>query len=209
MATYSSIAKKDVRFFSSPKDFESIFERHIKNQPIKNLSYVSLEFFKQSILDNPNSDCVLFSVRSGCPDCTYCIPNCLLPYTRSNNLKRPIYIIDLEDFYTTSAEEYKIVKSTLQLTKESSEDFGYGDGYVPTYQYWKNGKLEDAGVFANDETYYDYNVSYNDIITTSYFDGNRPTKFTDTNLIGTEISYYNSDYLIHSQILEKFLSYYC
>ena len=128
---------------------------------------------------------------------------------------------DIEKYKDTNI--YDEVKNTLKITETSSE-YGYDIGKVPTYQYWKNGQLVDAGVYANDSFIKDENTS-KILMDKSYFNGTKQTKYTNVNLleqvnslenievsIKSDGSYYldiKKEAEFHDPLLKAFLSYYC
>ena len=201
----SGAAKKNAKIFESLKSFSSFMDEKIKNNPINNLYYISKEYLFENIVGNPSSDkAIVIIERSGCSDCSYCIPNVLIPYAKNNELKIPIYVLDIEK-YRSNQNEYLEIKNSLFLSQESSI-FGYKEGVVPTYQYYLNGELIDAGVFANDDLEYNYGISF--YVKDSYFDGKRNLNYTSTILkdktfdINVEINEK------HSEIFIEFLNYY-
>ena len=148
------------------------------------------------------------------------MPYVVTPFLKENNPKIPVYVCDIESYRGT--EEYDSVKAGLSLTVESNP-LGFGKGVVPTYQYWKNGKLIDAGVYANDS--FQLNSETNKVeVKETYFDGSRDLKYTTENLVSklnsadeSEILNYNGYYFMdikkaavyHDPLLKSFLTYYC
>ena len=201
----SGSAKKNAKIFESLDSFTSFMNEKIESNPIKNLYYISTDYLFDNIIDNTESGKAIVVIeRSGCSDCSYCIPNVLIPYAKDNELKVPIYVIDIED-YRANQDEYKTIKDSLFLSENSSM-FGYKEGVVPTYQYYSDGVLSEAGVFANDEIEYDYGVSFT--IKNSYFDGERSLNYTTTILKDNEYSIDKDINEIHAQIFTQFLNYY-
>lgn len=164
------------------------------------LMVINEEYLNKAIFEENRSDFIIYHGRNGCPDCNYCTPNFLEPYVRNNDLKNKIYMMDIEylrgtDGYNTYKNKYKlsICYDEEHPEKAPSEmdpplpptnpEFGFGDGVVPTFQYWKNGVLTDMNVYFND--------SYKQIdgqwtITDSYYTEERiqHLKYTDTVLLG-------------------------
>jgi len=97
--------------------------------------------------------------RRGCGDCTYVVPNVIIPYIKKHNINTPLYLFDIQDQYNAarsefaSAEEkahYQDLKDKFGLSEKGSAAFGYQYGVVPTIQYIKKGQIIDAAVFFND-----------------------------------------------------------
>ena len=217
---YTKSAKKDSAMFEKEDKFADIVNKHINEDTIKNYQYVSYEYACRDLINKDNNEFVLFTTRSGCGDCNYCMPNVVTPFLKENNPKIPVYICDIEKYRGT--EEYDSIKAGLSLTVESNS-LGYGKGVVPTYQYWKNGQLLDAGVYANDSFFLNSETNKVEVKET-YFDGSRDLKYTTENLVSklnsadeSEILDYNGNYFMdvkkasayHDPLLKTFLTYYC
>ena len=95
---------------------------------------------------------VLFTERNACSDCSYILPNYIVPYVKSHDLKQDILIMDIQEYNWNgnNSEDYKGIINKLQLSEASNATFGYGRGYVPTIQYYENGEVKDASVTFND-----------------------------------------------------------
>lgn len=216
---YSKTAKIDYDMFEKVDKFTETVEKYINKYPISNYAYASYEYVCDLFKDS-NNEFVLLTVRSGCGDCNYSMPNVITPWMQENGSKIPVYVCDIEKYRGTDI--YDVVKGKLNLTSESSQQFGYGDGVVPTYQYYKNGTLMDVGVYANDN----FELNGDKIQAKSYFDGNRDLKYTTRNLkqefensselpnqlnkVG-DIVYLptEKEAVYHDSIIKDFLSYYC
>jgi hypothetical protein len=217
---YSKSAKKDLEFFETIDKFTKIIDEHIKEGPINNYAYVSYEYVRDYLIKEDNREFVLFTVRSGCGDCNYCMPNVVTPFIKEKGLKLPVYVCDIEKHRGTS--EYDNVKASLKLTIESNP-LGFDKGVVPTYQYWKNKELLDAGVYANDS--FTLNSETNKVeVSNTYFDGSRGLQYTDVNLktqmnseASLDVKEYSGKYFMetkkaavyHDPLIKSFLTYYC
>lgn len=130
--------------------------------------YVSQDYLNDQI---KIGNTVLVSyVRSGCGDCQYALPNILVPYTYVQGYKTKLFLIDLQELYEKDANSYQIFMDDFNLSEKYNVEFGYGKGFVPTTQYYKNGILIDASVYFNDE------ISLIDgkyVITNSFYDEHR------------------------------------
>ncbi len=218
---YTKNAKEDAAIFENESKLAEIINSHIKEDTIANYQYVSYEYACRDLINKDNNnEFVLFTTRSGCGDCNYCMPNVVTPFLKENAPKIPVYICDIEKYRGT--DEYDSVKAALSLTVESNP-LGFGKGVVPTYQYWKNGKLIDAGVYANDSFYLNSETNKVEVKET-YFDGTRELKYTTENLVikmnsaeSLEVKEYNGNYFMdvkkaadfHDPLLKSFLTYYC
>lgn len=131
-------------------------------------------------------------MRGTCSDCNYSDPNSVWPYVHQNTLKTKMYVIDLDnlDFgiekyqkdengeyiltpYGTKIktkeyeQSYQEFKDVHLLSNKFSEKYGYGNGVVPTFQYYERGELKDAMVMFNDTV---EKVNEELTITDSYYD---------------------------------------
>jgi len=103
--------------------------------------------------------CVLY-FRSACGDCKYVIPNVIIPYIKNHTFKKELLLFDMQKTYETARKEdateeekahYQEMKDKFGLSEKGNANYGYQNGVVPTIQYIKNGKLEDAAVYFNDK----------------------------------------------------------
>mgnify|MGYP003297751978 CR=1 FL=1 len=217
---YSKSAKIDFEMFEKSDKFGEVIEKYINSNPILNYEYISYER-ACTLINDITKEFVLFTVRSGCGDCIHLLPNVLTPWLVQNGSKIPVYLCDIERYKDT--KEYDEVRNNLKIT-EASSPLGYDVGRVPTYQYWKNGQLMDAGVYGNDLFVKDEATGKN-VVTKSYFDGTRELKYTDVNLVeqfnaqesldlnkkpdGSLYMEIKKEADFHDPILKEFLSYYC
>jgi len=223
---YTKGAKIDFEFFENINTFTTVISRHIGAEPIKNFSYVTYNYLASNLINKDNNEFALMTIRSGCGDCGYALPHVLIPYAKTHEFKIPLLVVDIEK-YREDKILYPEIKSFLKLTEEASP-LGYGEGVVPTYQYWKNGELIDAGVYANDSFEYD-KATESPVLESCYFDGTRDLKYTNVNLVSalnskdielyTYFDYDEDEYFyylsiekeaeFHTPLLQSFLSYYC
>ena len=217
---YSKSAAKDLDFFENVDKFTKLLDENIEDKTINNYAYVSYEHVRDYLIKEDNREFALLTVRSGCGDCNYCMPNVVTPFILERGLQVPVYVCDIEKFRGT--DDYDTVKANLKLTLESNP-LGFDKGVVPTYQYWKNGELLDAGVYANDS--FEFNASSNKVeVNKTYFDGTRNLKYTNVNLktqMGSKqslnVKEYNGKYFMetkeaavfHDPLIKSFLTYYC
>ena len=129
--------------FNTFKYFEDFF--------LANFNLPKMYYLEKSVLEtymDEDKNFNLYVMRSGCGDCSM-LSKTIIPewnnlYTSSTV---PLYIFDLEPYYSTST--YDTLKGTLGL-KAGSSDFGYGDGYVPTFQNRKGHTVNDMITVLND-----------------------------------------------------------
>ncbi|MFA7032477.1 MAG: hypothetical protein WC201_02835 [Bacilli bacterium] len=145
-------------FFSKYNPFKEKIDEYVLNP--------NYYFVDQDILDDAieNDDKVLVHYMwDFCPDCTYCAPQVLFPYTNNHDFTLKMYIIDIGALtgydptsdspfanFSTSNEEYVTFLREHQMSVAGNETYGYDRGFVPTTQYWENGTLIDADVYFND-----------------------------------------------------------
>jgi len=118
--------------------------------------YVNDEYIKNN---NTNaSESIILFMRNGCGDCSYVIPNVLIPYIDTHQIKKDIWLFDLQDLYDLSKKEdateeekgyYQATKDGYGLS-ESNAIYGYLNGVVPTMHYYQKGVLTDSTVYFND-----------------------------------------------------------
>ena len=90
-------------------------------------------------------------VRCNCSDCNYSTPKALWPFAYAHHFKTKMYVYDMQDLYDSgNKEDYQEFKDVHYLSDKLSEEFGYGNGVVPTVQYYDRRVLTDATVFFND-----------------------------------------------------------
>lgn len=220
--------------------FENLKCEEMKKRIHEYVKYPQLYYnYPEYILHNTvkyHSSLAVLFIRSGCGDCQYVIPNIILPYIKTHELKAYITIIDLQELYDLSKDEtaseerrneYQATKEYCKLTENMSSKYGYLNGVVPTMQYYKAGSLEDSSVFFNDEIAKKDDGSY--YISNSFYTSERLTSIKYASnvknnvLKGMEISkedvitttsgytYWSQEKAAeyHTPLLTAFLDYYC
>ena len=98
---------------------------------------------------------VLFT-RSSCGDCNFLFDDFFNEYLATHKSKK-IYMIECDKKgirYDENGEfnsmQWQEFKDKYQLSKKSSEKYGYETGVVPTFQYFKEGILSDSDIYVND-----------------------------------------------------------
>ena len=112
-------------------------------------------YIKENVLTK--DEAVLLFIRNSCEDCKYVLPNVLVPYINNKEVKKDIYVFDLDpllkkDAVTSNSEEwqYQKTKDYYNLSNAKGNPLGYNNGFVPTIQYYEEGILKDAAVYFND-----------------------------------------------------------
>ena len=122
-----------------------------------NMFYVTKNYLADNL--NKVKEVAVLFMRNGCSDCSYIIPNVLIPYISDHAFAKDIWLFDMQHYYdlrndeTVSEEErgqYQALKDQYGLSITGNQAFGYQQGVVPTLQYYSNGVLKDATVFFND-----------------------------------------------------------
>ena len=172
------------RFFKNTQTFIEFMDENIIQPDLLYVDYNKIETAR-----NNKEDFIIAHTYSDCSDCSYVVPNVLMPYTVENNLNKKVWIIDLNDIHSDS-EVWTKYKDDNFLSSKNSEIYGYGLGYVPTFQYYKNGNLSSSSVFFND-TIEKINDKY--VITNSFYTEERKNNLPyisnvrDNVLVGLEI----------------------
>ncbi|HHT67390.1 MAG TPA: hypothetical protein GX010_04155 [Erysipelotrichaceae bacterium] len=118
--------------------------------------YVNRDYLDKNIKEN--NEFIVSFFREACGDCSYIMPNVILPYIESRKLRINFWIFDMQKDYELSKnstdeeekEHYNVLKNHFHLSASSDPNLGYLGGVVPTIQYYKNGQLVDACVYFND-----------------------------------------------------------
>ena len=234
--------KKLAEFASNNLKYGKMFEyskelyRGIHNVvKAPSLYYVNDDYLKEN-LEKEDQSIVLFA-RRGCGDCKYVIPNVVIPYISSHELKKRIYLFDIQDAYNISRNEtatdeekalYQGIKDYYGLSVSGNATYGYKTGVVPTMNYYENGVVKDTTVFFNDAI--DQRSDGTFYISESFYSEERlpnlnylkNKKASDSILVGKGIenqdirqtssgAYYWSQLAaakVHKPLLEAFLDYY-
>lgn len=115
------------------------------------LYYVDEPFLNEAIKNGETA--LVEYIRSGCSDCNYVSPNIIWPYAHQNVFKTKMYVIDIQDLYDTKddSSDYQDFKNQYLLSETFDAEYGYGNGVVPTFQFYERGKIQSASVTFNDE----------------------------------------------------------
>lgn len=217
--------KNTQKFFKNSIDFKNIIDTYCD---LPELLYID-ETKLDHLIANETDPYILMYFYHSCPDCSYCLPNVVLPYMKKNEVNIPFYLVDLEvegimlkdGVSDKKSEQYLNFKKNHFLSDELNKTFGYSGGVVPTFQYWNNKVLETASVFFNDTI---SKVDGKYVITSTYYTSERISnlKYNAPVLEGMEIpstdviEYERYEYIawdqekasaVHSPILNSFLDY--
>ena len=221
---------RDKAIFSDLKA-EAMYERIHKliREPI--MFEVNDDYLTKSI--NISNNTIALFIRSGCPDCSYSLNNVIVPYINKEAIRKEILVFDLESYYrqsmisSTIDNQYQNIKDRYNLSESNNKIYGYGNGYVPTIQYYQRGVLKDASVFFNDEigqkedgSYYISNSFYSEERLTSikYDDNVENNVLKGMALNSDEVITTTSGYTywaqekaaqFHKPLMEAFLDCYC
>ena len=233
LAKFSYKNRGDKNIFNDLKA-EAMYER-IHKYVNKPSVYEVNDDYLSSSLKEPMEVIALF-IRTGCGDCHYSLSNVIIPYTNRFELSKEIWYLDLQDYYLLRNKEgateeekaqYQNIKDKYGLSESSNKKYGYGDGFVPTIQYYRYGILKDASVFFNDEISQKEDGSF--YISDSFYSSDRLAylhyttnvennvfkgmELTDEDIAKTSTGYtywsQEKAAVYHTPLLEAFLDYYC
>lgn len=141
-----------------------------------------------SKIDNDENFIIYYS-RNDCGDCAYLYNNYLKEFLYNNPQTKKIYVVEtntegirLKDG-EYNAEQWQAFKDDFGLSEANNTTFGYGVGYVPTIQYYNNGRIADMLVYFNDDMSY---VTNEDGSTTITING---SYYSDNPYIGESMLY--------------------
>lgn len=139
-------------FFYKLDDFKASMNKFIN---LPNYYYVDEDYLDNAIAEE--EEVLIHYMWSFCPDCQYCAPSILWPYSNKNAFSLKMYIFDIGSYvfdsegnFDKSNENYVSLLKKYGLSQEGNAIFGYGRGFVPTTQYYLQGALKDASVYFND-----------------------------------------------------------
>lgn len=182
-----------------------------------------------------NQEAVIEYKWSFCPDCEYCDPNVIWKHASSKEYRIPFYVVDIGrltgfnpdienpyEHFSKTNEMYVDFLLNYGLSEEGNVTFGYGRGFVPTFHYYRDGRLRNAAVYFNDTLELLPNDTY--IIRESFYTERRSDYLTYLDKVkvktllnriipkeevtanGTWINTYAAKY--HDPLLKAFLDYY-
>ena len=227
LASFSSKDNRNKAIFEDTTA-KAMYERVHKTVDKPIMFEVDNQYLDENL--NKREDTILFFMRNGCGDCSYVIPNVLIPYISENKREKEILLYDLQGAYDLSKDEtaseeekgqYQALKDKYGLSEKGNQKYGYLNGVVPTFQHYKNGEIDDATVFFNDVvsekedgTYYLSDSYYSEerIKNLSYYNGEPLKGMAVTGVLKTKDNYpywsQNEAAKYHTPILRLFLDYY-
>ena len=135
------------KFFSDYDTFENTIKDKIVFPKIidKKLSKIKTE-----TLDcTDNETHLVYHHKESCEDCSYIEKNMLKEYAEKNILKN-ISMLNWDASEVKNYEDgYQKFKEDFSLN-EQNKKFGFGDGYAPTFQVWKEKNVVDSITLFND-----------------------------------------------------------
>ena len=124
----------------------------------KPTTYYVDEAYMEKHYKQDDKMCVLY-MRHGCGDCSYAIPNVIIPYMNKHKVATDLYLFDIQKQYDAARSEfatdedkmhYQDLKDNYGLSTVGDEKFGFQNGVVPTFQFVKKGVVDGAAIYFND-----------------------------------------------------------
>lgn len=143
------------KFFTS----STYLKEHINEYTISpKLIYIDEGLLDEYINKSPMNEFTVVYTWKSCSDCTYCLPNVVFPFIQTHDSFKKLYVIDLEvegllledGVKNRENENYVNFLNEYGLTSVGNETFGYDRGFVPTFQHYEKGILQDANTYFND-----------------------------------------------------------
>ena len=228
--TFHIIHNENIIFKSTYKnDDQAIYKsenalKEVVNKYVKAPAMYEIGLNEIDDIANKEKSTIFFS-RGTCADCNYVIPNTLIPYFNNHNTNDRLYVFDMDVLRNGDQTVYQQFKDEYGLSEKGNETYGYGLGYVPTFQHRENGEIKYASVYFNDTIIKD-NEQYK--VGTSYYTQNRinnlpylvnahvETKILEGLILDSEEVFEIDSYIIWSQekaakyhdpLLKAFLDY--
>lgn len=156
----------------------------------------------------------LYIERSLCNDCSTVNREVLQGWqeTIQDNPNNYLYIFDIQKYQGT--EEYQTIKDCLGMSEEGDSTFGWGTGYIPTFQHRTGSTITDM-IVVNNDTYNKDTKLISSYFTTSRVNNLSFLKNDETIktkvLDGMQLDNYSKDEYIkayHNPITKLFLNTY-
>ena len=157
-----------------------------------NVVFSDMLYVSKSQLDSMFVNGNIFTIgylRKTCSDCAYLIDDFLKEYNKSSFSKK-IYVIDCDsdgiryENGEVNSSVWQSFKDEYGLSNKYNVEFGYNDGYVPTFLTYKvDGTEEKYASYVLDGV-----VAYNDVLTLS----NGVCKISDSYWNGKEHPFFSS-----------------
>lgn len=176
IAEISQANDEDKTHFNTKDNFIAFLEQYTH---MPTMYYINKEQLDVKI--SSGEDFIVYYASGGCADCNSIENRFLRNFLDKNYNSKKFYIVEtrdagmrVNDKGEPDAAQWNKFKADYSLSKTDKE-FGYGEGYVPTFHYYKDGKIEAMSVYLNDKK---EEVSKNDNgtttikITDSFYDDN-------------------------------------
>ena len=178
---YSSNTKS----FETQEAFNKMFEKYVD---LPSYFYITPEELDDKLKSKKSF--VVHFTRSTCPDCSYLNSHFLDEYMLKNKDKT-FYIIECDiagrrysidsdpSNPQVDSQKWQEFKDKYQLSTNTSSEFGYDLGVVPTFQYYENGTLKASDVYVNESFSEEIisgtqeegnNIKYKFTVTQSFFE---------------------------------------
>lgn len=229
--TFHIIANKKVIYKVDYKDNRNLFQdssllKKMVDEYVLAPSIYEVDEPSLNTIISTQESVNIFYAKSTCGDCNYVIPNVLIPYFNSSPTEEKLYMFDLNPIAELENDRYQTVKDFYGLSSLNDPIFGYGVGYVPTFQHRENGIIKSNAVYFNDSINKNELGEYN--ISKSYYSQDRVNNleylnnYTNTKVLeGLKLSptdiYEAGEYIgwqqekaakYHDPLLKAFLDYY-
>ena len=163
---YGKNAENNRKMF---KEYDKFKDFMLENVYLPKIYYLDKEILDSKISND--EDFTLYVARTSCGDCGRIEKDYIHSWVDKNKnvtLNSPLYVFDIQK-YRSDMTVYQEIKDTYGLSNAINTDFGYDDGYVPTFQRWEDGEISDMITVLND--------SVDETLTvTSYFNQARLAK---------------------------------
>ena len=155
--------KLDINNRKMFKDYDALEQYLFDNIYLPKMTYIDKDTLDNKIASN--EDFALYVARAGCGDCKSVNQQVLYSWNDVNTtVNHEMYIFDIEPYYARKPAEtdpeyeekyakyeaYLAFKTTYGLSEAGNEKFGYGTGYVPTFQIRKGSTITDMITVLND-----------------------------------------------------------
>ena len=176
VAKFSYRNNQDMAIFEDTTG-EAMFTRVHKYIERPKMYYVDEAYLDECY---SKKDLAILFMRNKCGDCKYVLPNVIIPYIKKHSLATDLYLFDLQKIYDAARNEfatqeekeaYQNLKDKYGLSEQGNATFGYQYGVVPTIQFIKNGVIDGASVYFNDEVIKKEDGSY--YLSNSYYSEER------------------------------------
>ena len=155
--------KLDINNREMFEDYDALEQYLFNNIYLPKMTYIDKDTLDNKIASN--EDFALYVARSECNDCKTVNKEVLYHWNDTNTIvNHMMYIFDIEPYYARKPAEgdpeydekyakyeaYLAFKTTYGLSEVGNEAFGYGTGYVPTFQIRKGSTITDMITVLND-----------------------------------------------------------